>query len=71
MSCIVRNVVYATICKNCGHTYVGETVNLRGRMTAHRSNSRNIDEASQGTSIRTWGYRGDIWDPGWHGLKSS
>ena len=47
MSCIVRNVVYATICKNCGHTYVGETVNLRSRMTAHRSNSRNLDEASQ------------------------
>ena len=47
MSCIVRNVVYATICKNCGQTYIGETVNLRSRMTAHRSNSRNTDDASQ------------------------
>ena len=47
MSCIVRNLIYATICKNCGYTYIGETVNLRSRMTAHRSNSRNTDDASQ------------------------
>ena len=47
MSCIVRNVIYALICKNCGQTYIGETVNLRSRMTAHRSNSRNTDDASQ------------------------
>ena len=50
MTCTARNVIYATICKNCGCTYVGETINLRSRMSAHRSNSKTLDAAAQASS---------------------
>ena len=51
MSCITRNLIYALFCKNCGHSYVGETTNLRSRMTAHRTNSKHLDDTSQEVSI--------------------
>ena len=51
MSCITRNLVYALFCKNCGHSYVGETTNLRSRMAAHRTNSKHLDDTSQEVSI--------------------
>ena len=50
MSCITRNLIYAIFCKKCGLSYVGETVNLRSRMAAHRSNSKTLDNASQKVS---------------------
>ena len=50
MTCTTRNLIYATICKNCGYTYVGETINLRSRMSAHRSNSKTLDAAQQACS---------------------
>ena len=37
MNCLVRNVVYAIFCKKCGKSYIGETINFRDRMNAHRS----------------------------------
>ena len=39
MNCTARNLVYVIQCKGCGYTYIGETVNFRHRMSAHKSNS--------------------------------
>ena len=50
MSCITRNLIYATICKKCGFTYIGETVNLRSRMNTHRSSSNSRTAATQENS---------------------
>jgi hypothetical protein len=50
MSCITRNLVYATICKKCGHSYIGETTNLRNRMNTHRSTSGKSTTANQENS---------------------
>ena len=50
MSCTTRNLVYATLCKKCGHSYIGETVNLRSRMNKHRSDSNSHATATQETS---------------------
>ena len=54
MSCITRNLIYAIFCKKCGLSYVGETVNLRSRMAAHRSNSKTLDNASQKVSAHLY-----------------
>ena len=45
MDCTVRNVIYVIQCKNCGHTYIGETVNFRNRMSQHKSNSASLTNA--------------------------
>ena len=45
MDCTARNVVYALFCGGCSHSYIGETVCLRDRATAHRSNSKSEDRA--------------------------
>ena len=61
MTCTTRNLIYATICKNCGYTYVGETINLRSRMSAHRSNSKTLDAASQACSKHRGGHFSKSW----------
>ena len=43
MDCTVRNVIYALFCNGCGQSYIGETVCLRDRTNAHRSNSKDED----------------------------
>ena len=50
MSCTTRNLVYATLCKKCGHSYIGETVNLRSRMNKHRCDSSSHAAATQENS---------------------
>ena len=45
MDCTVRNVVYALFCDGCQKYYVGETVCLRNRASAHRSNSKVEERA--------------------------
>ena len=45
MDCTVRNVVYALFCCGCFKSYLGETVCLRNRASAHRSNSKTEDRA--------------------------
>ena len=45
MDCTVRNLVYVMQCKNCGHTYIGETVNFRHRMSKHKSDSASLTQA--------------------------
>ena len=47
MDCTVRNVVYLLTCEACD---VGETVCLRKRASAHRSNSKSEDRAIQEVS---------------------
>jgi len=41
MSCDVKNVVYVIICKGCREEYVGETNDLRKRMSVHRNHIRD------------------------------
>ena len=45
MDCTVRNVIYALFCGGCFKSYLGETVCLRNRASAHRSNSKVEDRA--------------------------
>ena len=45
MDCTVINLIYVIHCKNCGLTYIGETVNFRHRMSQHKSNSASLAEA--------------------------
>ena len=45
MDCTVRNVVYALFCGGCRKYYVGETVCLRNRASAHRSCSKVEERA--------------------------
>ena len=54
MSCTTRNLIYAIICKKCGHSYIGETTNLRSRMTKHRTDSKALDNASQEVSLHLY-----------------
>jgi len=35
MDCDTRNVVYVIICNGCNKKYIGETTNLRSRVTLH------------------------------------
>ena len=57
ISCDVKNVIYAIICRGCNKEYVGETNNLRKRITVHKQQirdpsirilkvSKHIDECS-------------------------
>ena len=45
LDCTARNVVYALFCRGCLKYYIGETVCLRDRASAHRSNSKSEDRA--------------------------
>ena len=45
MDCTSRNVIYALFCQKCNCSYIGETVNLRNRASAHRNNSKSHDRA--------------------------
>ena len=50
MTCLVRNVIYVIQCRKCGFTYIGESVNLRHRMSAHRFNSSSLNNVCQEVS---------------------
>ena len=50
MTCVTRNLVYAIFCKKDNHSYLGETVNLRNRMNAHRTSSGSLTVAAQEVS---------------------
>ena len=50
MDCTVRNLIYVIQCKKCSFTYIGETVNFRRRMSAHKSNSSSSFNASADVS---------------------
>ena len=54
MNCLVRNVIYVIQCKKCGFTYVGETVDLRRRMSEHRSGIKSWINASQEVHRHLW-----------------
>ena len=41
MSCDVKNVVYIIKCRGCGGEYIGETKELRKRMSLHRNHIRD------------------------------
>ena len=41
MTCNVENVVYVISCRGCNELYIGETNNLRKRMTVHRQQIRD------------------------------
>ena len=41
MNCEVKNVVYVLICNGCQEEYVGETNELRKRITVHRQHIRD------------------------------
>ena len=47
MTCTVRNVIYVLQCKACQQTYIGETVNFRSRMSAHKNSSKDPDSAME------------------------
>ena len=38
-SCCSKNVIYAIICPTCEKTYIGQTMNLRTRVTLHRQHN--------------------------------
>lgn len=44
-SCDIRNVIYALKCNGCSKDYIGETSNLRNRVTLHNQHIRNPDNA--------------------------
>jgi len=57
MDCDARNVIYAIICNGCNKKYIGETTNLRSRVTLHNQHinhpelrkiplSKHIDECT-------------------------
>ena len=50
MDCNSRNLIYVIQCKGCGQTYIGETVNLKQRMSKHRTQSSSLMNASQEVS---------------------
>ena len=50
MDCTVRNLIYVIQCKKCSLTYIGETVNLRSRMSKHRFDSDTLQNATQDVS---------------------
>lgn len=41
MTCTVKNVVYVIECRGCGKYYIGETNNLRKRITLHNQHIRH------------------------------
>ena len=40
-NCEILNVIYAMKCAGCGEDYIGETANLRNRVTLHNQHIRN------------------------------
>ena len=54
MNCLVRNVIYVIQCRSCGLTYIGETVNLRQRMSKHRFGCSSLANVSQEVSRHLW-----------------
>ena len=47
MNCTARNIIYVLQCKACYQTYIGETVNFRDRMSAHKTSSKDWDTAME------------------------
>ena len=43
MDCTSKNVIYALFCGGCDKYYIGQTKNLRSRMSTHRYNSKHSD----------------------------
>ena len=41
MNCEVKNVIYVITCRGCGENYIGETNNLRQRVTIHNQQIRD------------------------------
>jgi hypothetical protein len=39
-NCHAKNVIYAIICPSCQLTYIGQTTNLRSRVTLHKQHNR-------------------------------
>ena len=57
ISCLAQNIIYSLICRGCSKEYIGQSSNLRKRMTVHRQQisheevrllkvSKHIDECS-------------------------
>ena len=44
-SCNIQNVIYAMKCSGCSKDYIGETGNLRNRVTLHRQHIRHLNLA--------------------------
>ena len=61
MDCLARNVIYAIWCKKCNKSYIGETVCLRERMNAHRSNSKDEDRSLMEVSRHLFVCGGGFW----------
>ena len=40
--CDVKNVIYVIKCRGCWENYIGETTNLRHRMTVHNQQIRDL-----------------------------
>ena len=43
MSCKPKNVIYVLQCRGCNEQYIGETVNLRNRITLHNQHLRHAE----------------------------
>ena len=43
MSCKSKNVIYVIQCRGCNEQYIGETVNLRNRITLHNQHIRHAE----------------------------
>ena len=41
LNCLSKNVVYVIICPGCGFQYIGQTSNLRNRVTLHKQHNRD------------------------------
>ena len=61
MDCTSRNLIYTIQCKHCSLTYIGETVNLRNRMSKHRFDSYSPSRASQEVSRHLSKCEGGFW----------
>ena len=44
MNCEVKNVIYVIICEGCQSEYIGETCNLRNRVTLHNQHIRDASK---------------------------
>ena len=45
--CTIKDCIYALTCKGCCKYYIGKTVNLRHRMTKHRSDINYVENRNQ------------------------
>ena len=43
MSCTTKHVIYVIHCRGCNEQYIGETVNLRNRITLHNQHIRHAE----------------------------